>query len=200
MKPIQRIRRHYTPNLRRGGANHEVLDWASAESQQARFEVLAREVDLAGRSLLDVGCGLGDLAGFLQERGIEVNYTGIDVLPEMLERARLAHPQLPFVEADLFQGDSPFAAKSFDVVFCSGALNLNLDNNLAFAARALPTMFALCRQALVVNFLHARARAYDARYFHYDPAEMVDILESLCASVRLVDDYLPHDFTLIARP
>lgn len=196
---IDRIRKHYLPRLSREGKNYKKLDWAAEHSQLARFEVLLRAVDLQGLSLLDVGCGLGDLAGFLDDHQVTVDYTGLDVLDEMVTLARQSHPLKRFVVGDLFEeGSDPLPGESFDVVFCSGALNLNLENNLRFAARALSVMAERTRHCLVVNFLHARQPAEDPRYFHYDPADIEELLGSLCLDVRIIDDYLPNDFTAVA--
>jgi SAM-dependent methyltransferase len=197
---IDRIRRHYLPRLARGQENFEKLDWSAEQSQLARFEVLPRAVDLSGRSLLDVGCGLGDLAWFLDEHRLSVEYTGLDVLEEMVSGARNAHPGRRFVIGDLFGPDDPLPGETFDIVFCSGALNLNLDNNLEFAERALAIMAGRAETALVVNFLHVREPAGDSRYFHYDPAAIRDILGQRDLDVRILEDYLPNDFTAVATP
>jgi len=87
------IQAHYESRIRPGRAGYEIVDWADAASQQRRFEVLAENADLTGRTILDVGCGLGDLWAFLQARGIRADYTGVDVLPSMmaLARERQAH-------------------------------------------------------------------------------------------------------------
>jgi SAM-dependent methyltransferase len=50
------------------------------------FEVLVREGDLAGRRVLDVGCGTGRWAAALGERGATV--WGVDSSPEMVARAQ----------------------------------------------------------------------------------------------------------------
>ena len=49
-------------------------------------DVLVAEGDLAGRRVLDVGCGTGVLAEALAQRGARV--WGVDASPEMLARAR----------------------------------------------------------------------------------------------------------------
>jgi ubiquinone/menaquinone biosynthesis C-methylase UbiE len=49
------------------------------------MELLAREGDLVGRRVLDVGCGTGRLAAALQERGSRV--WGVDASPEMVAAA-----------------------------------------------------------------------------------------------------------------
>ena len=50
------------------------------------FELLVREGDLAGRRLLDIGCGTGRAAEALVERGSRV--WGVEPEPEMAALAR----------------------------------------------------------------------------------------------------------------
>ena len=86
-----RIRRHYEPRIDTARTHHEVLDWASEASQRARFDIFANRVDLRDKSLLDVGCGLGDLLTYLGARGVQVHYTGVDLLEKMVQAARRNH-------------------------------------------------------------------------------------------------------------
>jgi len=195
---IGAIRSHYEPRMLPERPSHEVLDWASAASQQARFEVLYREVPLGGRSLLDVGCGLGDLAGFLRKRCLEVDYTGVDLLARMVESCRQRFPDGRFLQADIFNDDQ-FPPGSFDVVFTSGIFNLDLGNNLAFLPVAVRRLLDLSRQYTVFNLLHARAPNKLPGYFFYDPAAVLAFLAGEPCEIRLVDDYLPNDFTVICR-
>jgi SAM-dependent methyltransferase len=60
------------------------------------FELLDAEADFAGRRVLDVGCGTGQLAAALAERGARV--WGVDPSPEMLDMARRAAPRAGFKE------------------------------------------------------------------------------------------------------
>jgi len=190
------IRAHYEPRISRGRENHDVVNWASARSQRARFKVLADNVPLEGFSLLDVGCGLGDLLGYLNRRRVSVEYTGVDLLEKMIEAAVERYPAGRFLAADIFE-DNPFEPASFDVVFCSGVFNLDLGNNRLFLPRALDVFFRLARRYLVFNLLHSRLPHDDHRYFHFDPREIAEHLSRRRGSVRIIDDYLPNDFTVI---
>jgi len=196
---LHAIRRHYEHRITPGRPNFDVLDWASAASQRKRFEVFVDNVPLAGRSLLDVGCGLGDLAAYLAELGIEADYTGVDVLEPMVAECRRRYPDLRFVRADLFAGEA-IEPGEFDVVFGSGIFNLNLGNNLGFLADALGRLRELAREHVVFNCLHARS-AHDGEddYFFYDPADVLPLARRDGWEVRLLDDYLPNDFTVICR-
>ena len=72
----------------------------------------------AGRAL-DAACGTGRHTRRLVELGHEV--TGVDITPEMLERAAAGVPDARFHEADLRR--LPFDDASFDLVVCGLALS-----------------------------------------------------------------------------
>jgi SAM-dependent methyltransferase len=71
----------------------------------------------AGRAL-DAACGTGRHARALIDLGHTVS--GIDLTPEMLERARVNVPEASFTVGDL--RELPFADASFDLVVCGLAL------------------------------------------------------------------------------
>jgi SAM-dependent methyltransferase len=73
----------------------------------------------AGRRVLDVGCGLGDLAAAAAARGALA--TGTDLAEGMLDAARRRHPQLELVLAD---GEAlPFEDGSFDATLAAFVIN-----------------------------------------------------------------------------
>ncbi len=198
MSREQDIRRHYETRLSSDRANFDILDWASAESQRIRFAVLADNIDLHGKALLDVGCGLGDLYTFCRERGIEPEYTGVDLSEKMILAARRQNPAATFQCVDVFT-DATLGAEQFDVVFCSGAFNLNLGNNRRFLLTALPRLVDLARGYAVFNLLHERTQYQEDGYFYCNPEDVLKMLRGLPCEPRLLDDYLPNDFTVICR-
>ncbi|MDT4954983.1 MAG: hypothetical protein QOJ02_3121 [Acidobacteriota bacterium] len=66
--------------------DRKMLDW------------LAEKVDAAG-VICDLGCGPGQIAGYLHSRGVEV--CGIDLSPEMVRLARGLHPDILFQQGDM---------------------------------------------------------------------------------------------------
>ena len=195
-----RIKRHYAHRVHSDRAHFDILDWAAPETQTLRFEILADNVELRGRTLLDMGCGLGDLVSFLDKRRIDVDYTGVDVVEQMVARASELHPSRRFECVNIFSDPAALGGEKFDIMFCSGALNLNLGNNLEFVKTALPVMLSRAREYLVVNMLHARMPVGEPQYFMYNPDYIISILKPLCSEVRIIDDYLSNDFTVIAKP
>jgi hypothetical protein len=58
-------------------------------------------------------------------------------------------------------------------------------------------MLELSGEYMVVNLLHARSEMRYPHCAYYDPDAVMKILEPMPCTVRLIDDYLPNDFTLI---
>jgi trans-aconitate 2-methyltransferase len=71
-------------------------------------------------SVVDLGCGAGNLAPMLQARWPSARLTGVDSSPEMLAKARAEHPRAHFVQADIGTW-KPLAA--VDVIYSNAALH-----------------------------------------------------------------------------
>jgi 2-polyprenyl-3-methyl-5-hydroxy-6-metoxy-1,4-benzoquinol methylase len=89
----------FNESLRQYGYDPQSLGWIPG-TQEARFRVLTAIGDLEGCSVLDVGCGFGDLYEYLCRNGVNVDYTGVDLSPDLLEIARQRHPDVRFISAD----------------------------------------------------------------------------------------------------
>ena len=96
------------------------LAWGAYRAPEDRVGALGPLADLAGRRVLELGCGAGQWAVALAAVGAAV--TGFDLSAGQLAHARRAAPRLPLVLGD---GETlPFAAGSFAVVLSDhGALS-----------------------------------------------------------------------------
>src|SRR5205085_7874873 len=80
--------RFYEDHVRRFGYSFRALGFGRRSSQEKRFAAAAALGTFHGKRLLDVGCGFGDLLAWLNARGIEPRYTGLDICKPMIERCR----------------------------------------------------------------------------------------------------------------
>lgn len=200
---IHRIRRHYEARVAPHRETYDILDWSSRESQEVRFGVLLGVLQHAFAAervprLLDVGCGMTDLAAFLERRRAPVRYVGADITLGILAEARRRNPQRCLLAADVFTA-APFAAQAFDATYCSGVFNLSLGNNDDFALAALPRLLDLAGTVAVANFLHCRCHRQYEHCHYFDPAALRTALERRGLQVTVIDDYLENDFTLVLR-
>lgn len=189
----QRVVDFFRVHVRLYGNDWRALGWHSRQTQFQRFAVLAEVGDLHQQRVLDVGCGLGDLYGYLGKRNIWVTYTGYDLVPEMVERASKRFPEARFVVKDVLQGlgDEPF-----DYILCSGAFNINFGDNLVAIQRLLREMYAACTRGVAINFLSISDPRTDPIFYLYDPQVLLTYCQTFCPHVRVRQDYLPNDCTL----
>ena len=82
-----------------------------------QWSVIADSISQAGIvSVLDIGCGPGQFAALLRDRGLR-RYLGIDFSPARIEQARKVCPELDFVEADVFETDL-LRTHDYDAAVC----------------------------------------------------------------------------------
>jgi arsenite methyltransferase len=90
-----------------------------------------------GERVLDVGSGAGtdSLVAALMV-GLEGTVTGIDMTPEMLEKARAGAAELGLENITFVEGEAerlPFGDARFDVVISNGVIDLIPDKDAAFS-------------------------------------------------------------------
>ena len=190
----ERIIAHFSDLLQQHGKDVRSLDWDSWQTQELRFEVLAGIGLKSGQSVLDVGCGLAHMKEYFQRKGLNLAYTGYDLVPGMVEQARARILHLNAEVRDILKGPEP--EPSFDWVLSSGIFSLRQHESMQFMDHIVRRMFALCRLGVAFNTLSTYA---DRRYeneFYADPVEVLRLCLSISPRVVIRHDYMPHDFTV----
>ena len=89
----------------------------------AEVERIVANVDLAGASILDFGCGAGGASIAIARLGLVERIVSLDVEPSVLQRAKTLADQTGVSEKIEWQliepGPLPFAAGTFDVVYAN---------------------------------------------------------------------------------
>ena len=156
----------YRQSFLRHGDSAEALQWSS-EGQSWRFDKLieiatfALGEGLSGKRILEIGCGLGHLFSRLQQFFVDVSYTGIDIVPELIEHAKQKHPNALFECRDIFADP---LSREFDFVFISGLFNAPYrGDSKEFLSAMLEQAFQAAREGLAFNFTSP-----DTNYFSPD--------------------------------
>ena len=193
----KRIGDYYRQCLDRHGVdNAEALSWSSPNAQLIRFQALIRVGDLRGKSILDVGCGLGDLYPFLQSTVGDFDYLGIDLFSDFIKKAQLKYPAACFENKDVLE----FSGPPFDYVLSSGTMSFKVPHHFDKYFAMIRKMFSLARLGLAFNMLDRRGHIDDELYAAYDPKEIEAFCRTLTPKVKLITDYSPQDFTLFLYP
>ncbi len=171
------------------------LGWDKGK-QFLRFHQLTSNWNLAGASILDVGCGFGDFVGYLRALNIEAGaYVGIDLVGEFIAEGqrRFGSERVTFVKTSL----EDFApASSFDYVIASGTFNLKLEGIDGYEQirESLGRMFRLSRLALSADFISDKVDYAYEHNFVSAPETILSMAYGLSRNVVLRNDYFPFEF------
>ncbi len=174
------------------------LGWKALASQLGRFDAIARVGDFSGRSVLDLGCGYGDLKAYLDERFPGVTYVGVDHVPEFIEDAKQRYEDradTAFFRADFGRLELPTA----DYVVASGSFAYRRSDP-DFFTDMIRKMYRAATVGVAFNMLDGAVfRPYDLLEGQ-DRERILSHCRSICPRVEVVDDYAADDFTVFMYP
>jgi ubiquinone/menaquinone biosynthesis C-methylase UbiE len=162
------------------------LGWGSHESQQIRFKILLEIKGYTiGDSVLDVGCGLGDMSQLVN------NYTGIDLRQSVLEQAKIKYPNVR-----LFCFGTKAVDASFDWVFASGIFCFckGWEKQIRTEIRE---MLRIASKGVAFNILSRRSQGSRKSGIKYATVcEFMSVLGKNVKRFVIRHDYLDNDFTV----
>jgi len=175
-----------------GNQGTAALGWRDLLSQTIRFKALSTIANLNGHSILDAGCGHGDLCSYLLQLYTGFTYCGVEQIPELLSQASKRYqnqPDVSFIHGDFMNDVLPQA----DYVIASGSLNYyNADPEFIF--KAIFKLYTHCTLGLGFNLLsHVIPNGLIVAY---DVNKIMNYCRSLCNNVQLKNDYSDEDFTI----
>lgn len=197
----------YGGRLEKLGPVIRTLGWDTKENQWKRFAGGVELLDLTGKSIVDIGCGLGDFFEFLKEKNIKIaSYTGIDISEGLISAAQKKHPDGAFECRNILLTHSK--TKLADVGFAFGVFNFNFKekpNNYEYAQDFIKNAYSLCKEALVVDMLSDCIFGDYPKedfVFYYKPEKILKFALTLTDNVILRHDSQPipqKEFILILK-
>ncbi|MEX5721407.1 class I SAM-dependent methyltransferase [Geodermatophilus maliterrae] len=171
------LRDHYAETFRRHGPSPLGVDWRGLPDLELRYRKML-EVIPAGRrhrpTVLDVGCGFGGLYAYALDQGLDLRYTGIDVVPEMITHARATLPSGEFRCEDVFE--LPPGSR-YDYVVCNGILTQKLTTSTRdmdrHAQRLIRRLHELSTVGAVFNVMTSKVDYTKDNLYHRHPAELL---------------------------
>lgn len=189
----ERIAQYYDRLVDRYGHDPRACDASSAAALIIRYKVLSEVCDLNGLSVLEVGCGFGDLGVYLRTEYPSVRYAGIDISPRMVEEARRCHPDLDFRCGNALNLNEE---ERFDVVLAQGIFYLLREDAEAQAQALIRKMFVIATKSVAFSAISSWAIRKTAEEFYMNPSQVLDWCGVLTSKVVLRHDYLPNDVAL----
>lgn len=191
----------YERRFARFGYSPMALGWNTGK-QEMRFELLRNGYDLEDCSILDVGCGFGDLNRYLQAHCHSYTYTGVDLVSGFISKAKELYPasdryDIRFMEGDFLECcfDEPF-----DYVFASGIFGKKLqgNDNYDYVDTVVRKAVELTRFGAGLDFSTSVGQQLRKSYgFIYDPGRIVSIVAKYTNNFILNHAYFPTEFSIL---
>jgi SAM-dependent methyltransferase len=198
-KDSTETRNRYRTRWLQYGYDPRTLGW-NKDCQWVRFEAAFESFQNSSfKSVLDIGCGFGDLLTYLRQRGWTGRYLGVDLVQELIDEASRLHasdPAAEFVCADIaeFTADLPY-----DVAVAIGVFNHRLEQgNTEFIERTVNKMWSGAVHAVVCDFLSLSSdpERRQPNLFYADPRAIYEMAARYSRRVMIHHAYMPFEFQL----
>jgi len=186
----------YDKAIKKFGLSSSSVLWDDQQSQYFRFCELVKHLDLSSKkSILDVGCGNGELYKFLNFLGFRGTYVGSDINANLIKQAKKRFPAVEFHLVDIMEKK---IARKFDYALMSGLFNVNVNQSLEWTQKFVKKMFSLSREAIAFNAISTYVNYKQDEMFYLSPEEMFAYcVKNLSPRVTLLHHNLPYNYTII---
>ncbi|MEN9407729.1 MAG: hypothetical protein RLZZ455_945 [Candidatus Parcubacteria bacterium] len=138
---------------------------------------------LRGATILDVGCGTGDIIPTLRGAHIK-DYTGVDIYKPALRIAKRKYKGEKFLLTDIL---TDRALGTYDFVLCSGGMSIKLKsiNNYDFLKNMVHRMWKMAKKGLAFNLLTTEDVAPARHLFYYDIEKVRELCKEIAPDARV---------------
>jgi len=191
-KITKKIFEYYQSLFEQYGFDPKSVGWGSKKGKQSsRFDILCQIGNLSNSSILDVGCGFGDLFVYLHYRGIKIRYHGVDINPNLVEMGKKLYPGLLLEQRDF---EKKKFQKKFDWVLASGITSHG--STYPHLTKIMKEMFRICKRGFAMNFVSDKVDYKVKGLFYSSPEKFLSITKSITNRFVIRHDYMPYEFTL----
>lgn len=195
-KDIKKYLSRYNDRLQSFGYDPKSLGWGGGkERQNLRFETTLNFKNFTSSSIntiLDVGCGFGDLGYWLSTHFPDIHYTGIDINSNLIEIGKRRFG------LNLYQKNniSDFKENSFDFVISNGIFNAQLhhENQLDYFENYLFSFHKICRVGFSCDFMSKYVDFKHPGSYHTKEQDVIDIIKKFTKRYIIRNDYLDYEF------
>ena len=198
-KIISSVNEYYSQKIVENGLSSNGVDWNSIESHYLRFDVLTNHIKEDSFSVLDFGCGYGELINYLKNiKNSNFQYIGFDISSKMIEVAKIEFKGFEFTT------DLNSISEKADYVIANGIFNVKLDTSFdewtEYVIRTLELLDKHSKKGFSFNILTSYSdKEYMKNYLYYaDPLYFFDICKRKFSKfVNLIHNYPLYEFTIL---
>ena len=180
------------------GNNYKAVGW-NKPKQIMRFESLLRFWDNLllnnTHTIIDLGCGLGHLAEYLEEKYTSYHYTGIDINSQFIRLNKQKFAQHSFFNetADNFKNEA-------DIIIASGLFNRKFTDSKEFYLNTLFKMINNSYLGCSFNCLSSKAIKKNDKNFYISLYDVESVIDRTLLDGFVIDgNSIPGEITVHLR-
>ena len=189
---LTNILESYNERYKTFGYSPKTLGW-DKKTHRLRYHILLSQWDLNGKTVLDYGCGFGDMYGYAKEQGINFIYHGIDINENLINEGKKRYPDAFLEVKDIF---SDKLDKEFDYIFSSGVHNFKINDNWSYIQNTFNLYNKYSKSGFALNFISNKIDFTKEDIYYSDPAEVLKLGYKYSNRIVLRNDYMPFEFTV----
>jgi SAM-dependent methyltransferase len=195
----QAIIERYTSRHKHLGPTVEALGSGTNEHQVIRYKVLSGIGNMGGSRVLDVGCGYGGFYDYNRHMDEPMIYTGIDLVPALLEEAARRHPEGEFKVMDIVDVPDTW---EMDYVVSSQAFNnkLTFSDNWEVMKEVLAKCYKIARKGVAIDMISSYVDFREEHLYYFEPCKVFEFCKTLTKRVQLRHDYQLFEFCVYMYP
>lgn len=145
-------------------------------------------------SLLDVGCGYGDLYRFLKSNGYKGKYSGVDLVPGLIKEAQKLEPSVEFRVCDLQNEDvlERYDWASACGVFTGAEREVDFKEHLE---SMIFNMWSVVDKGLMFNLLSPLADYTHQLHTRLAFGDVIQIVNKFTNRFTFRHDYMPYEYS-----
>tara|TARA_X000001036_G_scaffold428779_1_gene459040 strand:+ start:248 stop:904 length:657 start_codon:yes stop_codon:yes gene_type:complete len=199
------LKDHYEAKLFLHGDNHRGVDWPNKLDAETRYRVMMGVLDFLGREgnnapkVLDLGCGLSHQYDYFLRNGLDVDYTGVDISREFVERSKAKYPNNSYVVADILRDEKRIPLS--DYVLANGLftekLSMTFDEMWHWVGNMLVAMSKKAKIGFACNFMSTNVEWQRDDLFHLSVDQLIEFVSSRISKEIIVrSDYGLYEYTI----
>ena len=192
---LTKIIESYNERYNTFGYSPKTLGW-DKETHWLRYYILLSQQDLNGRSVLDFGCGFGDMYGYAKAKGIHFDYYGIDINENLIKEGKKRYPDAALQTMDILSGGLD---RKFDYILSSGVHNFKRSDNWSYIEETFNIFDKHSILSFAVNFISNKVDFKKEDLYYSDPKDVLNLAYKYSNRVVLRNDYMPFEFTVFVN-
>lgn len=196
------LKLHYEECFKKFGATSEGIDWGNDINKlfiryDKMLELFVNDKSVE-KSLLDVGCGYAGFYEYIKNNQININYSGIDIVQEMIQHAKNKNPTIKELIYDDFL-DFNFN-KTYDYIICNGILTQKLETSNMdmdiYANKLIKKMYQLSNIGIAFNIMTTKVNFFSNNLYYRNPSELMAYCMSEITNKIKIDHTYLYEYTV----